>query len=442
LGSIIAAILTLTNPKYTGKIYINSKYGRVDIYRDEYGVPQVFGENKQATYFGLGYVQAQDRLWAFEKFRRLSRGTLAEIFGDEGLPIDYFFKQLNFDHLSQVGFKNLPKEVIEEIEYVAEGLNEYIKTNPLPIEYWILGIECKPFSPVEILEIEKFIDFVVSYNHQMEISRDFVFKATNDSDLASRYIPFEQKYFRNNQYPTFDDEHLKQIGLYEKDGLLKRAKNYKPKPTKYPVTKRDIYEEVKNTLGMMHFDGSNAWVIHGNYTESGKPILSTDPHLTSILPCFWQLIEISYGNVTRTGVFLIGFPWILLGKTENIAMGITAIHADVIDMYEEKVTEDGKFYEFDGELIPVTQQKEIIKVRDPFAPSGYRIEEILVNSTHHGPLISDPYDEVFKFMKRLPFGSFKKKNLAMAWSGFQGRSTYFSNNRCLNYAKDVHEGFE
>ena len=141
-------------------------------------------------------------------------------------------------------------------------------------------------------------------------------------------------------------------------------------------------------------------------------------------------------------MFLIGFPWILLGKTENIAMGITAIHADVIDMYEEKVTEDGKFYEFDGELIPVTQQKEIIKVRDPFAPSGYRIEEILVNSTHHGPLISDPYDEVFKFMKRLPFGSFKKKNLAMAWSGFQGRSTYFSNNRCLNYAKDVHEGFE
>ena len=435
-------MITITNPKYNGTIKISSEYGEVSIYRGEDGIPHIFGENKESTYFGLGYVQAQDRLWNFEKFRRLSRGTLSEVFGDEALPIDYFFKQLNFDHLSEVGIKDLQKDVLEDIQFVAEGINEYIKNNPLPIEFWILGIECSPFTILEILEIEKFLDFVMSYNHQMELTRDFVFKATNNSDVARKYMPFESKYFRNNQYPTFDDEHLKKIGLFEQDGLKNAAKNFKPRHTKYPVSKKDIYEEVKNTLGMIHFDGSNAWVVHGNYTESGKPILATDPHLASLLPCFWLLAELSYGEVTRSGAFLVGFPWIFLGKTDDISIGITAIHADVIDLYEEKVTEDGQFYEFDGEFVPIKQNKEIIKIRDPLMPSGYRIEEIIINSTHHGPLINDPYDEVYKFMKRLPFSGFSKKNLAVAWSGFQGKSTYLGNNKCLNYAKEVAEAIE
>ena len=30
--------------------------------------------------------------------------------------------------------------------------------------------------------------------------------------------------------------------------------------------------------------GSNAWVVGGQHTESGKPILANDPHLGSLLP--------------------------------------------------------------------------------------------------------------------------------------------------------------
>ena len=27
--------------------------------------------------------------------------------------------------------------------------------------------------------------------------------------------------------------------------------------------------------------GSNLWVVHGNYTKSGKPHLASDPHLSN-----------------------------------------------------------------------------------------------------------------------------------------------------------------
>lgn len=34
-------------------------------------------------------------------------------------------------------------------------------------------------------------------------------------------------------------------------------------------------------------NGSNAWVIHGNHTKSGKPLLANDPHLTNSIPATW-----------------------------------------------------------------------------------------------------------------------------------------------------------
>jgi penicillin amidase len=34
---------------------------------------------------------------------------------------------------------------------------------------------------------------------------------------------------------------------------------------------------------------SNNWVIHGNHTASGLPILETDPHLSTGIPSTWIL---------------------------------------------------------------------------------------------------------------------------------------------------------
>lgn len=33
---------------------------------------------------------------------------------------------------------------------------------------------------------------------------------------------------------------------------------------------------------------SNNWVIHGNHTSTGLPMLASDPHLSTDMPAFWQ----------------------------------------------------------------------------------------------------------------------------------------------------------
>lgn len=65
-------------------------HGSVTIIRDEYGVPHVFGATLEAVWFGVGYAQAQDRLWQAELLRRTATGTSAEILGPSALEGDKF----------------------------------------------------------------------------------------------------------------------------------------------------------------------------------------------------------------------------------------------------------------------------------------------------------------------------------------------------------------
>jgi len=34
--------------------------------------------------------------------------------------------------------------------------------------------------------------------------------------------------------------------------------------------------------------GSNGWVISGNHTTTGKPIVANDPHLDNYMPSIWS----------------------------------------------------------------------------------------------------------------------------------------------------------
>src|SRR5512139_3121586 len=58
---------------------------QVTIYRDEYGVPHVFGETEAAAFFGYGYAQAQDHLKDMMLQYMYAQGRRAEVLGIEAL---------------------------------------------------------------------------------------------------------------------------------------------------------------------------------------------------------------------------------------------------------------------------------------------------------------------------------------------------------------------
>src|SRR5215470_10155982 len=54
---------------------------KVEILRDEYGVPHIFATTEAAAAFGSGYAQAEDRLEELLRHYRRAEGTMAEAFG-------------------------------------------------------------------------------------------------------------------------------------------------------------------------------------------------------------------------------------------------------------------------------------------------------------------------------------------------------------------------
>ncbi len=141
--------------------------------------------------------------------------------------------------------------------------------------------------------------------------------------------------------------------------------------------------------------GSNSWVIGGEHTTTGKPLLANDPHLSSSMPGIWYQIGLHCAcSFNATGFSFSGVPGVVIGHTDRIAWGFTNLGPDVTDLYLEKL--DGDRY-FDGQQwAPVTTREEVIKV------AGGDPVTITVRSTKHGPLLSDRSQELLTIASAPP----------------------------------------
>lgn len=127
---------------------------------------------------------------------------------------------------------------------------------------------------------------------------------------------------------------------------------------------------------------SNNWVIHGNYTSSGRPLLSSDPHLSNGLPSNWYLMSLQYSDKYTSGSTYPGIPGVLIGRAKHFAWGMTAVLADVSDLFKEQLNKDGTAYKVDGQWKQIKIVEEKIKVKDKTEPVIHK-----VRLTHRGPIV-------------------------------------------------------
>ena len=83
--------------------------------------------------------------------------------------------------------------------------------------------------------------------------------------------------------------------------------------------------------------GSNAWVLGGAHSVTGKPILANDPHLDFSIPSTWYMVQLQCPGMNVSGVSLPGLPGVIIGHNERIAWGVTNLGFDVQDLYAEKL---------------------------------------------------------------------------------------------------------
>ena len=115
----------------------------VTTYFDSYGIPHIYAKNEKDALKALGYVHAQDRLWQMELLRRVAKGRLAEVFGEDMVKTDKFFLSLGIDDHTKKTVSELDKdsEAIVLTQAYLDGINEFVKNGPTPIEFYLTGLE-------------------------------------------------------------------------------------------------------------------------------------------------------------------------------------------------------------------------------------------------------------------------------------------------------------
>ena len=177
-----------------------------------------------------------------------------------------------------------------------DGINSFIKDDPaLPIEFRLLGHAPMLWSIADMMAIVKLQSWQLSYNYDMEL----IYRQLNEKLGVERAAEL---------FPYYAPEHLKLLDTFGKT----RAGDSEM------ISQATQLRELLGTNG-----GSNNWVVSGERSVSGKPLLASDPHLHgSRLPGPWYFAHLSTPGLDVAGSFFPGLPTALIGHNRNIAWGI------------------------------------------------------------------------------------------------------------------------
>jgi acyl-homoserine lactone acylase PvdQ len=131
LAGTVVAVLFLSPFPATAK-----DVEEVVIYRDEFGVPNIFAASEEGVVYGMGYAQAEDRLEALLEQYRRAEGTLSEVFGPEFLLHDYRQRLWRHRAVAEENYPKLPAKLRAMIESYQAGIRAYMKEHPKEVPAW------------------------------------------------------------------------------------------------------------------------------------------------------------------------------------------------------------------------------------------------------------------------------------------------------------------
>ncbi|MCB9009523.1 MAG: penicillin acylase family protein [Ardenticatenaceae bacterium] len=364
----------------------------VNVYRDENGIPHIYAQNEHDLFLAQGYVHAQDRFWQMEFWRHVSLGRISEIAGEATVSSDTFIRTMGWNRIAEESlayYESEAPEMLAIMEAYSEGVNAYIaeQGDNLSLNYTVLGLvndkwEIEPWEPLHTIAWAVVMADDLGGNWSQEIERANLIKELGEGTTAN-LLPFYPYDSRPVMVPT--DAMDIEFSNDESETLLQQMQQ---------VNWANVNTNVVGSypadgfLGGGDYVGSNNWVISGEHTDTGMPLLANDPHLGIQMPAIWYQVGLHAPGYNVAGFSFAGVPGIVIGHNDNIAWGVTNVGPDVQDLYIEKINPNNPNQaEFMGEWEDMEIIEEVIKV------NGGEDVVVEVKITRHGPIISDLRDD-------------------------------------------------
>ena len=434
VAGLAAAVVRRPLPAHAGNIAVPGLRGEVTVLRDPRGVPSIYADDATDLFLAQGYVHAQDRFFEMDYRRHVTAGRLSELVGEseEALAADKAIRTLGWRHVAEQEWLLLQPDTQDHLQAYADGVNAYLESTSaeaLGVEYTVLGLQLEvdrpePWDPVDSLAWLKAMAWDLRGNYDDELARAVTYATLRDVARVDDLFP---RYPQTLNRPILDSALVAPASAAV-------APEPRPAPTALePMLGADLdaalssaqaaLDAVPHLVGEGDGTGSNSWVVSGDHTASGLPILANDPHLSISAPGIWSQMGLYCTEVSDdcpfevSGFTFSGFPGVIIGHNADLAWGLTTLRADVTDFFVERLDSEAGTYLRDGEQVPLTVRTETILV------NGGEPVVLQVRSTVHGPIVSDVLGIARAAATPLPSGASGTPELALGWTALTPGTT-------------------
>lgn len=365
----------------------------INIERIDGGIPLITARNESDQYYGLGYCHARDRGMQLVLMKILGKGTASQHLAgtDEMLEIDTFFRRMNWHHNLAEEIAKLSESENELLQAYCDGINAgFARHKPWEFKT-LLGYKDFNWTKEDTILLSRMTGYLTLAQSQGEIERLFVQMVQQgvNTQLLNELFP--------DILGDFDESVLKQVKLGDKI----------------------VPDAVKWNVAGSAFMASNNWVVSGNKSASGKPLLANDPHLEiNRLPAVWYEAACRTGTEYTHGATMPGLPFFIIGRNNCLSWGVTYAFMDAHDSWIEKC-KDGKYLK-DGQWHSFRVRNETIqrKKGQPVTVTFYE--------NGHGVLDGDPSSDGYY--------------LSTNWSGEKSGARSLKAGFALSRARSVESG--
>ena len=274
----------------------------VEILYDSMGVPHIFAQSLDDLFLAQGHVHATHRLWQMEMLRRVQEGRLSEIFGPSMVDTDRFLRTIGLGQAAEIGAPAPGTPTYRHMDRYAQGVNAAMGgwRGLLPPEFLLLRLKPEPWTPILAQGIEKIMAWDLS-DYQIGLSLATAREALGDSALAPlmpRYPDWGVTIVdgwpdSGDALASVSGQALGRIGN-SAGGVsaeTSSAPSLPPSPHPDLLAQAAISKDIETVLELGSVvRASNSWVLGGERSRSGKPLLANDMHLALNAPNIWFLV--------------------------------------------------------------------------------------------------------------------------------------------------------
>jgi penicillin amidase len=363
--------------------------GGVTVIRDSYGVPHVFASTEASLWYGVGYAQAQDRLWQAEVLRRTGEGRTAELFGPPALGGDIQVRALfgNDAHRTQL-FESASDEIKLALTAYSAGMNAYIAeataAGTLPIEFTGFGFTPEKWRPIDSIAVIQTLLFNFGENGSDELTNAaHLEQMVAINGAASGLEIFNDTHWLDDPdapttAPAAGPVNPPRRGAAAKANLPGGlAKGHSSVQAAQQALNANL-----RRAGLGKGPASNAALISPRLSADGRALLLGGPQMGYTAPQINHEMGIHRGSVSVTGMEIAGAPWLIIGVSKDFAWSLTTGGTDNLDIYVEVLNPANPLqYLFNGEWLDYDCRMETFQVA-----GAADVQQPICESVH-GPIV-------------------------------------------------------